>query len=173
MIAEEPFSDRPECVCPVIAAYLRSWNDRLGHRERQRLAPYAERVVGTRADPSTTALRRDICFVAAGARLRGGPLRRLATRAALRGRIAWLFGLRAAFHPDEGAGEFAARACFSREGSDRAFELLDVLLMIGSREGDRRPDERESAEMLLRAELIARREGPGARRAGALASIGL
>src|SRR6185503_20276775 len=90
LISGEDFSDRPDCVCEVIAAYLRSWNDRLGHRERQRLSPYADRVVGTRADRATRALRRDICLSAAGTVYRGGRLRRLATRSALRLRIAWL-----------------------------------------------------------------------------------
>ena len=27
MLAGEPFSDRPQAVCPVIGAYLRSYND--------------------------------------------------------------------------------------------------------------------------------------------------
>ena len=72
LISGEDFSDRPDCVCEVIAAYLRSWNDRLGHRERQRLCPYADRVVGTRADRATRALRRDVCLAAAGTVYRGG-----------------------------------------------------------------------------------------------------
>jgi hypothetical protein len=28
MVARETFSDRPRCVCVVIAAFLRGWNDR-------------------------------------------------------------------------------------------------------------------------------------------------
>ena len=30
ILAKEKFSDEPDCVCPVIGAYLRSWNDRAG-----------------------------------------------------------------------------------------------------------------------------------------------
>ena len=32
--AGEPFSDHPNCVCPVIAAFLRNWNDSLKDDER-------------------------------------------------------------------------------------------------------------------------------------------
>ena len=46
MIGGEPFSDRPRCVCPVVASFLRGWNDRAGYADRQRLHPYAPRVVG-------------------------------------------------------------------------------------------------------------------------------
>jgi hypothetical protein len=168
MISGESFSDRPDCVCEVIAAYLRSWNDRLGHYERQRLRPYADRVVATRADRATTALRRDVCLAAAGTDFRGGRLRRLATRARVRLRIAWLINLRAALHLNEGAGEYAARLTFARDGADRAFALLDVLLMIGSREGDHRPSDRN--EMLVRADLIARDRGPRISRGAAVPS---
>src|SRR5918992_4903288 len=64
LLAEEKFSDRPECVCAVIAAYMRTLNDRLPHAERQRLTPYASRALGTSAGPSR--LRRDICLAAVG-----------------------------------------------------------------------------------------------------------
>jgi hypothetical protein len=168
IIGGEDFTDRPNCVCEVIGAYLRSWNDRLGHSERQRLRPYAERVVGSRSDRATTELRRDICLVAAGATFHGGGPRRMLTRARLRIRIAWLVGLRPALRINEGAGEYAARLTFARDGADRAFALLDVLLMIGSTEGDRRPSDRD--ELLVRAELIARDRGPGIRAGAAVAS---
>ena len=39
LIAQEEFSDRPRCVCPVIGAFLRGWNDRAPYAERQRLGP--------------------------------------------------------------------------------------------------------------------------------------
>jgi hypothetical protein len=168
IIGGEGFSDRPQCVCEVIGAYLRSWNDRLGHAERQRLRPYAQRVVGSRSDPATTALRRDVCLVAAGATFLGSGLRRMLARTRLRMRIAWLVGLRPALRLNEGAGEYAARLTFARDGADRAFDLLDVLLMIGSTEGDRRPRDRDEA--LVRAELIARDRGPGIKAGSAVAS---
>ena len=57
--AREPHSDRPACVSPVIAAFLRSWNDALSTADRNRLLkPYVLRVIGTRtttADEETRA----------------------------------------------------------------------------------------------------------------------
>jgi hypothetical protein len=49
-IAREPWSDHPECVCPVIAAFCRLWNDALPDDERNALLkPLIPRLVGTRA----------------------------------------------------------------------------------------------------------------------------
>jgi hypothetical protein len=47
-VAGEPFSDHPKCASPVIAAFLRSWNDDLDDETRQRLKPYIPRLVGTK-----------------------------------------------------------------------------------------------------------------------------
>jgi hypothetical protein len=46
--AGEPHTDHPECVSPVIGAFLRTWNDDLDEEGRQRLKPYIPKVVGTR-----------------------------------------------------------------------------------------------------------------------------
>ncbi len=49
-IADEPWSDHPKCVCPVLAAFGRSWNDGLVHccrgvrRMRALLAVWARRL---------------------------------------------------------------------------------------------------------------------------------
>jgi hypothetical protein len=139
MMAGEEFSDRPDCVCDVIAAFLRSWNDRLSYSDRQRLRPYAVRVVDTKSDRATTRLRRDICLVWAGADLSRGPLGRSLARISTRGRIALLFGLRPALRLDEGAGEYAARLCFARYDSDVAFDLLDRLLDVGAADDESAP----------------------------------
>ena len=58
-LAGEPHSDAPECASPLIAAFLRSWNDNLPTDEdRQRLLrPLLPLVIGTRAD-NATELRR-------------------------------------------------------------------------------------------------------------------
>ena len=48
-VAGEPWSDNPECSSPVIAAFLRSWNDSLGDEDRQMLKPLIPRLVDTRA----------------------------------------------------------------------------------------------------------------------------
>jgi hypothetical protein len=50
--AGEPFSDRPQCVSPVIGAFLRSWNDSLDDSSRQRLKPYVIKVIGTNTGPA-------------------------------------------------------------------------------------------------------------------------
>ena len=49
MLAGEPFSDRPRCVDPVIAGFLRTYNDGIDENRRQDLYPLASEVVGTRA----------------------------------------------------------------------------------------------------------------------------
>ena len=48
-VAGEPWSDHPECACPVIGAFLRAWNDGLPDDERETLLkPLILRLVGTR-----------------------------------------------------------------------------------------------------------------------------
>jgi len=49
MLAGEPFSDHPASVCPVIASFLRSYNDSIDEDRRQSLYECASRVVGSRA----------------------------------------------------------------------------------------------------------------------------
>ena len=50
-IAGEKHSDHPVCVCPVIGAFMRSWNDGLpDDAERTRLlVPMLTKIVGTKA----------------------------------------------------------------------------------------------------------------------------
>src|SRR5256885_7650943 len=72
LLAGERFSDRPRCVCRVIAAYLRALNDRASHAERQGLRPFAVLVLNSRASHRTTRRRRELCLAAAGAQLGGG-----------------------------------------------------------------------------------------------------
>ena len=50
MFAGEPFSDSPRCVCPVLAAFGRAWNDGLpDNAAREQLRQYIPRLVGTRS----------------------------------------------------------------------------------------------------------------------------
>jgi hypothetical protein len=137
VIAGEKFSDRPSCVCPLIGAFLRGWNDRASHVQRQRLSPYAARIVGSRSNRRVTRQRRDICLEWAGADLSQGPFGRLLSRAALRIKIAVFCGLGAAVRPNEGAGDYASRVAWARGDPERAFELLDTLLALGE---ERRPE---------------------------------
>lgn len=48
MLAGEAFSDHPRSVCPVIGAFLRTYNDSIDDERRQALYPYASKVVGSR-----------------------------------------------------------------------------------------------------------------------------
>ncbi len=50
-VAGEPWSDHPQCACPVIGTFMRSWNDALPNDdERTRLLmPLIPRLVGTRS----------------------------------------------------------------------------------------------------------------------------
>jgi hypothetical protein len=56
MLAGERFSDRPKSVCPVIAGFLRGYNDLLPEGDEDELYAYAARVVGT---GSSRPVRRD------------------------------------------------------------------------------------------------------------------
>jgi hypothetical protein len=130
LMGGEPFSDHPECVCPVIGSYLRAWNDRAAHHARQQLLPYAQRIVGSRGGGDMTLARRDLCLEAAGANLSGPWPRRATVRLAWRLRIALLCGLRRGIGLDEGAAEYAARLLFARGEEAAAFELLEKMLAL-------------------------------------------
>jgi hypothetical protein len=56
MLAGESFSDRPATVSPVIAAFLRTYNDGIDDDRRQALYPLAALIVGT---TGTRALERE------------------------------------------------------------------------------------------------------------------
>jgi hypothetical protein len=166
MIGGERFSDRPDCVCPVIGSFLRSWNDGVGYADRQRLEPYASRVVGTGGHRRTTRIRRDLCLSYGGADLDRGPLRRALARLGMRARIAWTLGIFPSIWLKEGAGGYAARVCFTRGGVGDAFALLDRLLAVGASpspepsnsngNGNGNGNGQHPDELALRAAVIAR-----------------
>ena len=58
-IADEPWSDHPECVCPVIGAFMRAWNDGLPNdAERSRLLlPVIPKIINTRSTQQTEQRR--------------------------------------------------------------------------------------------------------------------
>lgn len=58
-IAGEPWSDHPKCACPIISAFMRSWNDALPNDdERTRLLlPLIPKLVGTRSTPEIETRR--------------------------------------------------------------------------------------------------------------------
>ena len=50
MFAGESFGDHPVCVCPVLAAFGRSWNDGMrSDDERAQLRQYIPSLIGTRS----------------------------------------------------------------------------------------------------------------------------
>jgi hypothetical protein len=61
MLAGEPFSDRPESVCPVIAGLLRSYNDGIDDLRRGDLYRLASEAVGSRAAPAVQQRRAELC----------------------------------------------------------------------------------------------------------------
>ena len=63
-LAGEPWSNRPSCTSPVIAAYARSLNDWLPDDARQRLKAYVPRLIGT-AEPDLELRRAFACADAA------------------------------------------------------------------------------------------------------------
>ena len=58
-LAGEPWSDHPECVCPTLGSFFRSWNDGLPtDAERDRLLkPFLPRLIGTRGTPKLAEAR--------------------------------------------------------------------------------------------------------------------
>ena len=59
LLAGEPFSDRPQCACPLTAALLRAYNDAVDDRRRQTLYGVAADVVDTAPGPEILARRVD------------------------------------------------------------------------------------------------------------------
>jgi hypothetical protein len=123
MLVGEPFGDHPASVCPVIAAFLRSYNDHTDPRRRQDLYRYAAQAVGTRADASTERVRAAMCLRWA---------RETCERAPIRVRI--LHRLFRCQGPDVD-GVFAARAAVASPDRDlvhrRALRFLDELIAAG------------------------------------------
>src|SRR5438552_13778263 len=56
-VAGEQWSDHPQCVSPAIGAFLRSWNDSLDDKTRQKLKPYVRKVIDTRTTEADEQMR--------------------------------------------------------------------------------------------------------------------
>jgi hypothetical protein len=57
MLAGDAFNDHPRSVCPVIGAFLRTYNDSIDDERRQALYAYAAKVVGSRGPEELTRAR--------------------------------------------------------------------------------------------------------------------
>ena len=130
MLAGEPFSDRPRCVDPVIAGFLRTYNDGVDEVRRQSLYPLAAAVVGTRSTGGVQAERARMCMAWAQARhgeRRHGPRRLLPARPPMPdGRVA-----------DDAAGTLAGRLAAKlvmrrRSGSAQAAVLAFVRELVAA-----------------------------------------
>jgi hypothetical protein len=124
ILADEPFSDAPESVCPVIAGFLRGYNDSVDDELRQDLYGVAAKVVGSRASSATERAR--------GERLREWDRPRLAYSIWRR-----LFQSRSRSPVDPGyastvgrsAGRYARK--YSRASHVEVLALVDELVAIG------------------------------------------
>lgn len=132
MLAGEPFSDQPECVCRVIGPVLRAYNDLMDDGHRQDLYHYASLVVGSRDSEEIEWRRADHCLGWADQRRReSGLLFRLLHR--------WGRALRA----DPRTAYMRRLTPLFRHADDRrhaqVLELVDELLEIRSGGGQLRP----------------------------------
>jgi len=137
MIAEEPFSDRPQAVCPVIGAVLREYNDLLDDQRRQDLYGCAATVLGTRASDGAALERMDHCLrvVEELEPERRHSLRwRLASRPARRFQELRERAPKGSVHIDD-FGRQVARYLFAgrARGHERLLELVDELAAVGRR----------------------------------------
>jgi hypothetical protein len=123
MLAGEPFGDHPASVCPVIAAFLRSYNDHIDDGRRQELYRYAAHSVGTRADAGTEQVRAEMCLRWARESCDPPPVR-----------VRILHRLFRCQGPDV-HGVLAARAAVASDNKDvvhrSALRFLDELIAVG------------------------------------------
>ena len=122
MLSGERFSDRPRSVCPVIAAYLRTYNDRIDDGRRQDLYAYAARVVGSRATRTAERERAELCL---------GWRHELTGRMPFAGRE-WRLGRSCRLWIAHEAALAAARSTMP-DAHPRALAFIDRMLEVGRR----------------------------------------
>jgi hypothetical protein len=118
MLAGERFSDRPATASPVIAAFLRTYNDGIDDRRRQELFPLAASIVGTAAGRRIERERMSRCLEFARSFGAGAPSGRGAIGIA----------------SPEASGSWAALAALrdgpSRETHERALRFVGELVAL-------------------------------------------
>jgi hypothetical protein len=136
MLAGEPFTDHPASVCPVIASFLRSYNDSIDEVRRQSLYECASKVVGSRAGQRIQQARVERLAEWADEVLRARPMWFL--RSPLRA----LTRLRKA--PIDAIGPYAVHTIprHTDESHRAVLALVDELLLTGVR------DDRVSARVI-------------------------
>lgn len=130
MLAGEKFTDSPVSVCPVVAAFMRAYNDGVDDTLRQDLYGFAARAVGTAAD-GRSARRRALCRHLADSMEEGGRRLLPGLRARLRSPAAE--GIRAARLLSQAPARHPAALTFLAEliGSDRIDLELGALASDG------------------------------------------
>jgi hypothetical protein len=124
MLAGEPFTDSPQCVCPVIAEFLRTYNDEVDERRRLDLYRYASEAVGTHAGGhDIESLRADMCLRWWASMDK--PLRRRIRM------LIWGLAPAATARDSEIAYRAAKKAAGSRALHGSALALLDDLVAVG------------------------------------------
>lgn len=126
MIAHEPFSDHPLSVCPVIAEFLRAYNDAIDDKRRRDLYYYAAKVIGTRSSALVERRRAACCLsFARECQASAGWL----TRSLRRIKVG-------AYPPPElqAVGTYAVKAIprHTDQSHARALALVDEMCAIGS-----------------------------------------
>lgn len=119
-------SDHPKCVCPVLAHFCRSFNDRLDQR-RQELIPYIPRLANTAGAPDTPDT------VQARLRLLADEFVALGGTADFARRLEARFA-RAPLpaHASSFGLAIVCDAVTIKRSASQSFELLDRLLAVGA-----------------------------------------
>lgn len=148
MLAGESFGDHPISVCPVIGAFLRTYNDSIEDGRRQDLYAYASKVVGSRAS-ETVERERQAHLERWTKEVRRRRHRRL--------RLPRWLGLLCAGAATDIQAAIAVYEVTRQgaEGHARALALIDDLLAIGAREREAWPQapRREAANSTTSAQV--------------------
>lgn len=128
MLGGEAFSDHPRSVCPVLAALLRAYNDRVDDSRRQALYPLASLAVATRRGRDVEERRAKALQAWCADRDQ---------RRAMWRRLVWPISLDSRLERFD-AHAHAAMRCLPRPISDRTHAefvaLVDSLVAIGEAE---------------------------------------
>ena len=119
MLAGERFTDHPRSVSPVIAAFLRVYNDMVDRERRADLYAYAAASVGTRGPRECEEVRADICRMWLESRVRRTALDRVS--------VALRFG---ALRRAAVAAQAASYAGSARARHEQALALVDALIAV-------------------------------------------
>jgi transposase len=142
MLAGERFSDRPRSVSPVIAAFLRGYNDLVDDQQRQDLIRYASAVVGTAASEEVERARATRLVQWADERWGQG------TRTSVLGTIGSFWARRLPPTDPDSAGVYAIRSIHRRTGRihEEVLTVLEELIAMGDRGAvQERPRKRSKA----------------------------